>query len=141
MDLEVRALEVRANEEADDARMFFVRGLGATAVVALHAAVAYLVHPFPGLEWPTQDTANTAIDLFAWWIELWVMPLFLVVSGCMARISLRRRGMPEWFFRRMRRLGGPLLLSLIVLLPLDAYVWMFGWYLEGLVTLDEIRRV
>ena len=53
-----------------------------TALVALHAGVPYARHPMPGLIWPVSDSRSGVVDAIFWSIEVFIMPLFLVMAGC-----------------------------------------------------------
>ena len=57
-----------------------VRALAALGVVLLHACVPYLRHPMPGLTWPIRDTTSATVDWLFWSIEVFIMPVFLIVG-------------------------------------------------------------
>ena len=81
-----------------------VRALAAFGVVLLHSCVPYLQHPMPGLAWPVRDRANVIVDFGFWWIELFIMPLFLVIAGFLAWRTLQRRGTAALVKSRAKRL-------------------------------------
>ena len=118
-----------------------LRSLAALGVVLLHSCVPYLRNPMPGLSWSVHDTPHTAIDILFWWIELFIMPLFLVLAGFFAWQTLQRRGPKTLFKNRARRLLIPLLFGVIVILPLDLYCWVGSWVAEGIVAPVKLRSL
>ena len=118
-----------------------VRAFAGLSVVLLHSCVPYLVHPMPGLSWPVRDTPSTAIDLLFWSIELFIMPLFLVLAGFFAWQTLERRGPRALVTHRARRLLIPLTFGILFVLPLDLYSWVTGWVAEGLVSPIKLRSL
>ncbi|MDG2014784.1 MAG: acyltransferase [Pirellulaceae bacterium] len=118
-----------------------LRCFAALGVVLLHSCVPYLRNPMPGLTWSVMDTPNTAIDFLFWSIELFIMPLFLVLAGFFAWQTLQRRG-PNILIRgRARRLLIPLLFGAIVILPLDLYCWVGSWVAEGIVSPAKLKSL
>ena len=118
-----------------------LRAFAALGVVLLHACVPYLRHPMPGLSWSVADTPHTAIDLLFWSIELFIMPLFLVLAGFFAWRTLKQRGPRSLFRGRARRLLVPLLFGAVVILPLDLYCWVGSWVAEGLVSPVKLKSL
>ena len=118
-----------------------LRAFAAMGVVLLHACVPYLRHPMPGLSWSVADTPHTAIDLLFWSIELFIMPLFLVLAGFFAWRTLKQRGPRSLFRGRARRLLVPLLFGAVVILPLDLYCWVGSWVAEGLVSPVKLKSL
>lgn len=119
----------------------WVRAIAALLVVLLHSAVAYLRYPVPGLAWPTQDGSSRWVDGVFWSIEIMIMPLFLVMAGFLAWQSLQHRGPNNLFRTRARRLVPPLLFGCLVILPLDLYIWIDGWVIDGIVPLRKMRSL
>lgn len=118
-----------------------LRAFAAVAVVLLHACVPYAQPSMAGLSWSVRDTSSGPITVMFWAIEIVVMPIFLVVAGFFAARSIAARGGWSVTIARLRRLGWPLALAIVFLLPVDFYVWMIGWLADGLVTLREVRRI
>jgi peptidoglycan/LPS O-acetylase OafA/YrhL len=115
---------------------------GATfGVVLLHSCVPYLQHPMPGLAWPVRDVASAWVDFGFWTIELFIMPLFLVMSGFLAWRTLQRQGGWNLVRSRAGRLLKPLLFGAVVVLPLDLYAWVLGWVCEGSVAAVKLRSL
>ncbi|MGB1817903.1 MAG: acyltransferase family protein, partial [Rubripirellula sp.] len=118
-----------------------LRCFAALGVVLLHSCVPYLRYPMPGLTWSVMDTPNTAIDFLFWSIELFIMPLFLVLAGFFAWQTLRRRGPSTLIRSRARRLLIPLLFGALVILPLDLYCWVGSWVVEGIVSPVKLKSL
>ena len=119
-----------------------LRALAMLAGVVFHAALAYspLMHPI----WPLADEGRSvAVDVVAWFLHLFRMPLFFVVAGFFAALLVARRGMAGLFRNRAARVLLPLLLFLPLVLismhwltmqaiatvahPSPALVWMREW--------------
>ena len=118
-----------------------LRCFAALGVVLLHSCVPYLRYPMPGLSWSVSDSPHTAIDILFWSIELFIMPLFLVLAGFFAWQTLQRRGPKVLFRGRARRLLVPLLFGAIVILPLDLYCWVGSWVAEGIVSPVKLKSL
>ena len=91
--------------------MDHLRALAMLAGVLFHAALAYspLMHPI----WPTADTGRSiVVDVAAWFLHLFRMPLFFVVAGFFAALLVARRGLGGLFRNRCARVLLPLLLFL-----------------------------
>jgi glucans biosynthesis protein C len=120
----------------------WLRGGATLLVVALHAGIAYLVAPMPGLVWATSQTQpHLAVDAATWWINSFVMPLFFVLGGFVAVGLMRRTGPAAFARHRTARLMGPFLLGCVLILPLDLYVWLLGWAAEGQLPLKKLRSL
>lgn len=111
------------------------------AVVLLHAAIAYMPHPLPRLVWATHDAVTPAADAVGWIANSFVMPFFFVLGGFGAAGLLQRHGPRETARHRIRRLGGPLLLGCVLILPLDLYAWLLGFAADGLIPLKKLRSL
>lgn len=119
-----------------------LRAVAALLVVMLHAAVAYTLVRLPGLAWPTHDpTPSPFVDGVFWWIEGFIMPLFFLIAGYFAASLYQSLGPKRFLRHRARRLLLPLLFGVVFVLPLDLYVWVFGWVAEGSVPLRKLRSL
>lgn len=118
-----------------------VRAFAALGVVLLHAGVPYTQHPMPGLTWPVRDASSSLVDVLFWGIELFIMPVFLVLAGFLTWRTLSRRGPGELFKSRLRRLAVPLLFGATVVLPIDLYIWLCGWLADGLIAPVKLRSL
>ena len=90
-----------------------LRALAMLAGVLFHAALAYspLMHRY----WLTADPSNSVwIDVVAWFLHLFRMPLFFVVAGFFAALLVNRRGIGGMLKNRVARV----LLPLVIFWPL-----------------------
>ncbi|MEE9404570.1 MAG: acyltransferase [Algisphaera sp.] len=135
-------------EKSDSSRPHWVgfdavRAVAVVAVVVLHALVPYLKHPMPGLVWSVSvmDEPSALADGVFWSIELFVMPLFLVIAGFFAYGTYAKKGAGALASSRAKRLLRPLLFGLVVIIPLDLYIWVLGWVAEGWVTPRKLKTL
>ncbi|TVP99813.1 MAG: acyltransferase [Planctomycetaceae bacterium] len=115
-----------------------VRGLAALLVVYLHACVPYLDRPMPGLVWPVRDEPARLLSTTFWMVEVFIMPLFLLLAGYYAQRSLVGRGGGDLIRSRAQRLLRPLAWAAVLLLPLEYYLWLTGWVIEGQIPADRL---
>ena len=118
-----------------------VRALAALLVVYLHACVPYLVHPMPSLVWPVIDASSALCDPLFWSIEVFIMPLFLVISGFYGYRAYQNKDGAGFLKARARRLLSPLLFGMLVILPIDLYIWMLGLIAEGHMSMSKLRSL
>ncbi len=118
-----------------------VRCIACILVVLLHAGVPYLVHPMPGLVWVVTDTPSQAVDAIFWTIEVFVMPLFLLLSGFYGWNALKKDSSSQFLKSRVKRLLRPLLFGVLVILPIDLYLWTFGLIVQGHFSLVKLRSL
>jgi peptidoglycan/LPS O-acetylase OafA/YrhL len=142
----VGAPEPAANLAGIDA----IRAFAAIAVVVLHALVPYLKHPMPGLVWSVADSTSSLADGIFWAIELFVMPLFLVIAGMLTFQSWQRRssatsgkscGAGNLIRGRAKRLLRPLVFAVVIILPIDLYIWVLGWVADGIVSPVKLKSL
>ncbi len=118
-----------------------LRGLAALGVVLLHACVPYMNPKVPGLAWSTMDQPHWIASQCFWLIELFIMPVFLILAGYFAWISLKRSGVKRLIQSRTRRLLVPLGFGAIVILPADLYIWLAGWVADGKIPLRKMKSL
>lgn len=107
-----------------------LRALAMLAGVVFHAAFAYspLMHPL----WPAADAGNARIvDLLAWFLHMFRMPLFFAIAGYFAALLVARRGMAGLFRNR----GARVLLPLLLFAPpiLFGMGWLTEWAARAVV--------
>lgn len=119
--------------------MDWLRALAAILVVMLHAAIPYMSHPLPGLYWsiPAIERSDV-VNLLGWAIDGFVMPVFFIMNGYFAARLLQQRGAGAFLRHRLSRIGGPFLLACALILPMDLYIWMTGWVICDLISMDEL---
>jgi len=138
-----------SNDHANTVGFDALRAFAALGVVLLHACVPYLQHPMPGLTWSVTDlnleTANgftsSTIDCLFWGIEIFIMPIFLVLAGYFAYQTLARRGCEKLIRTRAKRLLIPLAFAACVVLPIGLYTWVLAWVAEGAVEAVKLKSL
>ncbi len=138
----MNVIPMRRKDLSDDREipgLVAVRVVAMAGVLLLHATIPYLEHPMPGLAWPVTDGSSTIVDFAGWSVELFVMPVFLVIAGFLAWQTQFRNGPRAMVRGRLKRLGRPFLFGMIVLLPISAHIWVLGWVTEGHVPLLKLR--
>jgi len=118
-----------------------LRGLAAIGVVLLHSCVPYMTPSVPGLAWSVTDTPHWLASQCFWLIELFIMPVFLVMAGYFAWQSLQRSHAKQVVRSRARRLLIPLGFGAIVVLPADLYIWLSGWVADGKIPLRKMKSL
>jgi fucose 4-O-acetylase-like acetyltransferase len=120
----------------------WLRAAAAVLVVMLHASIPYLTHPLPGLIWSTESTEHSAgVNLLAWWIDGFIMPVFFLMSGFFAAKVFHQRGADAFLKHRLSRLGLPFLFAFVFILPLDLYAWLLGWVNAGLIPISKLKSL
>ena len=92
-----------------------LRGFAMLLGIGLHAALAF----FP-LFWPVQDrhaSFDGPFDEFVVTVHGFRMPLFFLLSGFFTTMLWRRRGLGSLVWHRVRRIGLPLALGMITVVP------------------------
>lgn len=133
--------EQNVSPKASFAGLDTVRAFAALGVVLLHSCAPYLMNPMPGLAWSMRDEPSPVIDFTFWSIEVFIMPVFLLMAGFLAWKTLTRRGPSSLVKSRAKRLLIPLLFAMVVVLPLDLYCWVLGWVTEGLVAPIKLKSL
>ena len=137
--------EVRVSTEPTATRFYgldWLRAGAAVAVVGLHAAMPYMLHPFPGLHWTTHDPQPSAIvDACGWALNACVMPVFFLMSGFFAARTFTQKSVNDALQHRARRIVFPLIFGCLCILPLSFYVWVLSWVCDGLVPVDKLRKL
>jgi surface polysaccharide O-acyltransferase-like enzyme len=95
-----------------------LRALVVVGLVFFHSAVIFGAGEFP----VKAATENRVATVFLAFGATWGMPLLFVISGMGTWYSLRSRGAAAFARERLRRLGVPLLVGLVTLVPLQVYL-------------------
>ncbi len=120
----------------------WVRATAALAVVALHAGIPYMSHPLPALEWSVRSPDRSPlVDALCWAINGAVMPTFFVMGGSLAAGLWHRNPGSPFLAHRSRRLLLPLVFAIVFVLPADMYVWLIGWYTQGLIPWKKVLSI
>jgi len=95
-----------------------LRALVVVGLVFFHTAVIFGAGEFP-VKARSMNRAATVVLAFG---AVWGMPLLFLISGMGAWYSLRSRSPAAFARERLRRLGVPLLVGLLTLIPLQVYL-------------------
>lgn len=117
------------------------RVTAALLVVYLHSCIPYAHPNMPGLTWITYDNSSKLTALSFWLVELFIMPLFLIIAGFYAKKSLDKQGPYEFVIARHKRLIKPFLWSCLLILPLEYYLWIASWAIEGKIPADSLWKL
>jgi len=101
--------------------LFFdmVRNLAMLSVVLYHAVAAYsTVTP----HWSVHDGSSMTADMIRQLFDVFMMPVFFFVAGYFALPSLMKQGTWKFLKGKLRRLGVPWLLAILIIVPLLQHV-------------------
>lgn len=101
-----------------------LHGLDATRALALilgillHATMSFLPDA-RAVGWPFPDVSSSrTLDAALFAIHIFRMTLFYVIAGYFARLAFHRKGFSDFVADRAMRIGVPLIVGWVVLLPL-----------------------
>jgi glucans biosynthesis protein C len=115
-------------ELASSPRIHYLDNLRAVAMmfgVYLHASLAY-AHPAQSVWLATDATSSVAVDASIWFIHLFRMGLFFLLSGYFAKLVIKRKGMKHFIWSRSLRIVGPFVLFYPFLLAAMTAVIVFS---------------
>ena len=131
------AEEIETAKDSSTARRWndldALRGFAMLLGIGLHASLSF----FPSF-WPAQDKAssfNGPFDEFLIAVHGFRMPLFFLLSGFFTAMLWQRRGMKALVVHRIRRVGLPLALGLLTIVP------AFDWVAERSIESGSKDRV
>jgi hypothetical protein len=104
--------------------MDWLRVLVMLAVFLFHCA-----HFFRGdTPWILNNTEKSYVaEIFSYWLDMWFMPCFFLLSGVGSWYSLRSRSKGQYLLERVKRLLIPLYtVGLFLLLPPQFFFWIFS---------------
>ena len=112
-----------------------VRALAMFVGVLFHAALAYspLLH---NIWFTTSDQSSPLFDLFSWFIHLFRMPVFFLISGFFAIMLIQKRGLFGFLKNRSLRI----LIPFIIFMPLLILTVLasVGWALDNVENLSPL---
>jgi glucans biosynthesis protein C len=130
-----------------DGRVHYLDNLRALAMllgVFLHGAFAY-ARPAQSVWLATDSRSSLLVDASIWFIHLFRMSLFFLISGYFASLTMERYGRRKFLTKRLVRIGVPLVLFYPVLLVSMTLVILFAvrWLQEpqGLIGLIRDAEV
>ena len=118
-----------APARSDSARIHYLDNLRALAMllgVYLHGALAY-AEPSRSVWIATNPRGNVAIDASIWWIHLFRMGLFFLLSGYFAKLMIQRKGLKLFLWNRGIRIALPFVLFWPLLMVAMTIVFVFAF--------------
>ncbi len=109
-------------------RIYYLDNLRATAMllgVFLHSALAY-AKPSQSVWLATDPNASVALDANIWFIHLFRMGLFFLLSGYFAKLVIERKGLGHFMWNRCLRVVVPFILFYPFLLAAMTIVIVFS---------------
>ena len=105
-------------------RRYDIDWLRATVLSAV-----FLFHcscPFRSSPWILNNAERSPVaDVFGYWLSMWFMPLFFLLSGVGSRYALQSVSSGQYISERIKRLVLPLYTTgLYLLLPISSYFWI-----------------
>ncbi len=119
-----------------------LRAVAVLFVVMLHALVPYVSSPMPGLLWVVeQQPGSFFLNGLFWGIACCIMPLFFCISGYFSYQLFDRRGEQKFLAHRVRRILLPLACAIVVILPVEVYLWTLGMILHKGYAWKTLKRL
>ncbi len=118
-----------APASGDTARIHYLDNLRALAMllgVYLHGAFAY-AEPSRSVWIATNPQGSVAIDASIWWIHLFRMSLFFLLSGYFAKLLIQRKGLKPFLWNRGIRIALPFVLFWPLLMVAMTIVFVFAF--------------
>ena len=110
-------------------RMHALDGLRGTMMLlglVLHGACSYMVIGL-GKVWPYQDAAlSGSADFLVSFIHVFRMPIFFVLAGLFAAMLYSKRGAAGLLENRVKRIGIPFAIALLLLFPATNFAFIFA---------------
>jgi len=104
-----------------------VRAFALLSGIALHAAQPFLA----GLPWVTVESPSNVLAAVWYTIHMFRMPLFFLIAGFFARMTLERRGLAGFVKDRLRRILVPLVVGLPIVMLLTGVALVLGTLATG----------
>ncbi len=102
-----------------------LRSLAMLLGVYLHAGLAY-AEPSRSVWVATNPRGSASIDASIWWIHLFRMGLFFLLSGYFSKWLVQRRGLRSFLWNRFLRIGLPFVLFWPLLTAAMTIVFIFA---------------
>ena len=119
-----------------------LRSASMVAVVAAHAAYAYVACGLAGIPWAVHDPIRSfAFDVICWSSISWAMPVFFTLGGFAAAAIWSSRGPRGYASDRLRRIVVPALVAVPTVLIPALLVWACGWFVSGRANLKQVMHL
>lgn len=90
---------------------------------AIRVSAILLLIPYHAARYVQKgDGGGEIVDVLVWFVHTWHMPLFFAISGFLAASALRRSTAAQQLRSRFRRLGLPLAVGMLTVVPLANFL-------------------
>jgi glucans biosynthesis protein C len=108
-------------------------------VVLYHAALTYVATPLRLTLWVAfESSGQVEFDVFIYWVNGFVMPVFFLAAGVSAPAACESRGPRVFLIHRAKRLLRPLWFGCLTIVPVFYLIWGYGLMVTGRCDLDSI---
>ena len=110
------------NEEYSTKRVYYIdnlRWMTVSLLILYHAAMAYNTWGEANYIFLGEVKPISSVVVF---ISPWFMPLMFLLAGISSKFSLKKRGYKTFICERLKRLGIPFVLGIVVINPILSYV-------------------
>jgi glucans biosynthesis protein C len=117
-----------ASAASESTRIHYLDNLRALAMMLglyLHGALAY-AEPSRSIWIATNPRGSVAVDASIWWIHLFRMGLFFLLSGYFAKLMIERKGLKPFLWNRGIRIALPFVLFWPVVTVAMTIVFVFA---------------
>ncbi len=118
-----------ASVSGESSRIHYLDNLRALAMLLglyLHGALAY-AEPSRSVWIATNPQGSVAVDASIWWIHLFRMGLFFLLSGYFAKLMIQRKGLKLFLWNRVIRIVLPFVLFWPLLMVAMTIVFVFAF--------------
>jgi glucans biosynthesis protein C len=118
-----------ASVSGESSRIHYLDNLRALAMLLglyLHGALAY-AEPSRSVWIATNPQGSVAVDASIWWIHLFRMGLFFLLSGYFAKLMIQRKGLKLFLWNRAIRIVLPFVLFWPLLMVAMTIVFIFAF--------------
>ena len=114
-----------AQKPFDDRILFFdnIRYLMVLLVVVFHSAAAYSHY---STWWPINDNNSVFFDYVCHLFDIFLMPTLFFIAGYFALPSLRKKNTWHFVKNKIKRLGIPWLIGVMLMGPIKDYIHFYS---------------
>ncbi len=118
------------------------RAMATILVLFAHAGIPYMAIPLRTTLWLVHDASHSmVIDVLLSFVNCLAMPLFFLMAGMSAGAGLSSGTASEFIKRRVSRLGTPLLIGILTIVPVCYVLWGLGLLFSERVPMAQLYRV
>lgn len=97
----------------------WLRSLAVLGLIPFHAAIIFTTG---SRDYVKSEQTSALMDLLASFITFWGIPLIFLIGGAAARFALDARSPRAYVTARLTRLGIPLIVGVLAIVPIQVYV-------------------